>query len=235
MAGGSTRFYKEGYSIPKFLIKVEGKSLLEHSVNSLPMDLADGLIFILLKSHEHSFNVSSIIKKSIPHKNIQFVFIDKITRGQAETVYLSKNLVEYDEEIAIYNIDTKFESKSLSKILSSETEKKDGIIGAFNSPGQENHWSFAEIGPSGIIQRTSEKEKISDYALTGFYHFSRSRSFFDVCEKWINQQTLINGELYIAPMYNDLIFKGQEFVIDLVDEFFPLGTPKEVEKYKNEL
>ena len=36
MAGESSRFFKAGFKIPKYLIEVKGKTLLEHSVNSLP-------------------------------------------------------------------------------------------------------------------------------------------------------------------------------------------------------
>tara|TARA_Y100000591_G_C21849860_1_gene711006 strand:+ start:1423 stop:2130 length:708 start_codon:yes stop_codon:yes gene_type:complete len=233
MAGKSSRFFSEGYSIPKFLIKINGLTLLEHSVFSLPLDLADGLIFIILKEHEEKYSISEFISKTIPYTNVQFVFIDHVTRGQAETVFKAIDYVDANEDIVIYNIDTKFKSRSLVEKLKSLDNEIDGVIGAFHSPGSDSHWSFAEVAESGVVLKTAEKQKISDHALTGLYHFSKSKLFFETCEKWINKQSLINGEFYIAPMYNDLISSGKRIIIDIVDDFFPLGTPDEVNNFKN--
>ena len=177
MAGKSSRFMSRGYEIPKFLINVKGSSLLQHSVESLPLEVADGLIFILLKEHEFLYDVSSFIKKNIFHPNIDFIFLEKTTDGQAETVFMAKKLLKNGEEIAVFNIDTKFESKTLKNVLIDKNKKKDGILGAFKSPNEEDHWSFAKIGSNGLVLQTAEKEKISDYALTGFYHFSNSKLF----------------------------------------------------------
>ena len=116
MAGKSSRFFSEGYSIPKFLIKINGLTLLEHSVFSLPLDLADGLIFIILREHEQNYSISDYISKTIPHSKIQFIFIDHVTRGQAETVFKAIDYVDPNEDIVIYNIDTKLYKNNSNRI-----------------------------------------------------------------------------------------------------------------------
>ena len=95
MAGRGSRFVKEGYKLPKFMIEVKGKTLFEYSMDSLPIDIADKIVFICLKEHE-KFNVSEFIRNKVDHHNIKIISIDEVTRGQAETVYLSRNFVKDD-------------------------------------------------------------------------------------------------------------------------------------------
>ena len=81
MAGESSRFFKAGFKIPKYLIEVKGKTLLEHSVNSLPDDLEDEIIFIVLKEHNKCYKTDEIIKRTFQQRNIRVLTIERQTRG----------------------------------------------------------------------------------------------------------------------------------------------------------
>ena len=63
MAGRGQRFIDDGYKIPKYLIKVKNKTLLQWSIDSLPLDLATKILFIILQEHEDEYNISSFIRK----------------------------------------------------------------------------------------------------------------------------------------------------------------------------
>jgi dTDP-glucose pyrophosphorylase len=232
MAGRGSRFAKEGYTLPKYMIRVKGKTLFEYSMMSLPLNIADKLIFICLEEHD-KFEVDKFIRCNINHKNIEIIKINKVTKGQAETVFLARHLVDYNDEILIYNIDTAFYSKKLSDILQQKSNAKDGVLGAFISKSKDDKWSFASLDENGIVAKTTEKEKISDYALTGLYHFRRASDFFNTAEKWIESDKQVRNEFYIAPMYNDLIKDGRRYVLDIVDDFIPLGTPQEVRDFES--
>lgn len=229
MAGRGSRFINAGYTQPKYMIEVKGKTLFEYSLNSLPLDICDEIIFICLKEHKN-FNVESFIYSKISHKNIKIHFLDKVTKGQAQTVYSIKGFIDDDEEIVIYNIDTYFESNKLRSLLLSK-DKEDGILGAFIDESDDNKWSFASLDLKDNVIRTTEKEKISNYALTGLYHFSKSKDFFVTAKNWIENNITVRDEFYVAPMYNDLIKQDKKFIIDIVDKFIPLGTPQEVENF----
>ncbi len=230
MAGRGSRFIKEGFSEPKYMVKVKGKTLFEYSINSLPLDLADKLVFICLKDHE-VFNVSKLINDKANHSNIEIILLDEVTRGQAETVYLTRDRIGNTDELLIYNIDTCFKSSSIRNLLLDNKQKKDGILGAFIDKSNDDKWSFAKIDKGGGVVKTTEKEKISNYALTGLYHFSESIDFFEIAKEWIEEEKTVQNEFYIAPMYNDLIKRGKKYVIDVVDTFVPLGTPEEVKSF----
>ena len=233
MAGMGSRFKNEGYSIPKYMIKIKGKTLFERSMKGLPLNIAEKIVFICLESH-NKFEVDKFIKNHISHKNIKILKINETTRGQAETVFKAEHLIDDEDEMLIYNIDTEFYSKDLSDILKNRSSDIDGILGAFINKSKDNKWSFASINENGIVIKTTEKEKISDYALTGLYHFRKANIFFKIAKKWIEEDKKVEGEFYIAPMYNDLIEVGGKFILNMVDSFIPLGTPQEVIRFEQE-
>ena len=234
MAGKGSRFVKKGFKIPKYMIKTKGKTLFEYSLESLPLEIADKVIFICLKKHEE-YNVSSFIKEKVNHLNIEIIMINEETRGQAETVYKCRSHFQKNDDLVIYNIDTAFHSNNLKNILLNNDLKKDGVIGTFIDKSNDDKWSFASIDNNYNIIKTTEKEKISNFALTGFYHFSRAHDFFETADNWIKNNKTVKNEFYIAPMYNDLIKNGNKYVLDIVDKFIPLGTPEEIKDFESNM
>lgn len=231
MAGEGSRFKKDGFKIPKYMVKSKQKTLFEHSIESLPIELADKLIFVCLKEHE-KFLVSSFIKDRVVHNNIHIVLLNEVTKGQAETVYMAKQFINENDELLIYNIDTFFHSNRLREILLDNNIKKDGLLGAFIDKTKDEKWSFAKINKNKYVVQTAEKKKISDFALTGMYHFTRAGDFLNTAKTWIENGVMVKNEYYIAPMYNDLIKQGKQYVLDIADEFIPLGTPKDVKNFE---
>ena len=237
MAGKGQRFKDEGVIKPKFLVKTKGRTLLEWSLESLPLDIARKVIFICLREHEEKYNVKNAIQKIIEEKfsklNYEIMFLDKTTKGQVETVLHAKQHINNDASLVIYNIDTNFFSTRLkSKLLTIKNTNIDGLLGAFNS--NDKKLSFIELGPDEFIKRTKEKEPISNIASTGLYTFSRGKDFVEAAEYMLSNNLSVNGEYYVSELYNILIKKGKKFVIDLADNFTPLGTPDDIKKFEQE-
>ena len=227
MAGEGRRFREAGYELPKMLIQAKGKTLLEWSIDSLPLNLCSRLIFVAQQKHEDehqlSEKINAIYRNRVP--SLQFQFIDKLTRGQSETACLAKHLVDHSQPLLIFNIDTQFYSSTLEKNLL----RKDvhGVLGAFYST--EARFSFAALGEDGFVTKTAEKEVISSNALTGLYHFTHPEDFFDAAEFAFSNNETTKGEFYIAPLYNHLIKKGRRLIVDVADEVNILGTPEELD------
>ncbi len=231
MAGKGSRFKKAGYKTAKPLIKVHDKTLLQLSVNSLPIDLATKIIFVALEKQEKELNISKKVYqwyKKFTDK-IEFVYISKYTQGQAETVLKAHSKINPDEPLLIFNIDTCFQSKSLVDNL--KKNNIDGVIGSFQST--KKRYSFAQTNAKGFVKRLTEKEPISNKALTGLYHFKKAADFFSTGSKHIQKDKKTKGEFYIAPMYNDLIKKGKKFILDTADKCNILGTPEELENFQS--
>ena len=178
MAGEGRRFREAGFTVPKMLIEAKGKTLLEWSIDSLPLKICSRLIFVGLQQHDEEFQLSEKITTLYSHrvKSLHFKFINTLTRGQSETAYLAKELVDLSKPLAIFNIDTQFSSSTLEKNLLNK--EIDGVLGAFFST--EPRFSFASLDEKGFVTETAEKVVISSNALTGLYHFTNSIDFFEI-------------------------------------------------------
>ena len=233
MAGKGQRFKDEGILEPKFLIETKGRTLFEWSLEGLPLDIASKIIFICLDKHEKKYDVKNFIKKNMgkkfPSLSYEIILLDKTTDGQVETVLYAKEHINNDSTLVIYNIDTYFLSSRLkSKLLTIKNTAIDGLLGAFNS--NDSKLSFIELD-SEFVKRTKEKEPISDIASTGLYVFSYGKDFVDAAEFMLSNSLNTNNEYYVSELYNILIKRGKKFVIDLAEDFSPLGTPDDIKKF----
>lgn len=225
MAGAGSRFTEAGYSDPKPLLQARGKTLLEWSVDSLPLELSTNLIFVGLRKDQRL--LERLIKARYSDYGPQFVWLDEGTRGQSETVLAATQRMDYQAPLLIFNIDTTFRSKTLAKSLS--LPGYDGVIGCFSASAPR--FSYAKTDLDGVVVEVREKEVISPHALTGLYHFARARDFLRVAQDAVDADEREKGEFYVAPLYNRLIDEGQRYILDEVDYMSVLGTPAEYEKF----
>jgi len=228
MAGHGQRFIEAGYALPKFLLEARGKTLLEWSVDSLPLELAHLTVFVMLREHEAAHQMEARIRKLYGQRTpLAFVFIDEVTRGQAETIVRASSLINPELPLLIFNIDTMFNSSTLKDNLL--RDDVDGVLGCFYS--KEPRFSFAAINDAGFVMRVTEKEPISENALTGLYHFHRAADFLEIADVAISNNQLTKGEFYVAPLYNDLLARGARLILDHATVHHILGTPQEYAEF----
>jgi NDP-sugar pyrophosphorylase family protein len=227
MAGLGSRFVEAGYQVPKPLLPAHGKTLLEWSVDSLPLELATRLVFVGLKEHREKFDLETVIRSLYQIYNPQFHWLDHSTGGQAETVFLAAPLLDHEAGLLIFNVDTAFRSSVLAELL--QNPRHDGVLGTFVS--EEPRFSFASIDEVGRVIEVREKIVISSHALTGLYYFSSTSAFLDIAKQAIDADEREKGEFYVAPLYNRLIERGDQFVLAPSDAHWILGTPTEYEAF----
>jgi NDP-sugar pyrophosphorylase family protein len=227
LAGAGKRFKDAGFAIPKPLIRARGKTLLEWSVDSLPLHLCSNLIFVLLKAHENEYRITDMIRKRYGGRRIHFAILPRVSRGQAESVWLAKHKIQKQEPLLIFNSDTHFTSSTLERSLG--RNDIDGVLGAF--AGESPRFSFAKTNALGWVTEVAEKKPISANALTGLYHFAKADDYLRVAEASLRENLRVKGEFYVAPLYNPLIREGKKFVLDFCDEHHILGTPDELKAF----
>lgn len=234
MGGEGKRFKNSKFNKPKFMIKTKNKTLLEWAIQSLPLDFAHKIFFIIRKNDEQNFRVKEFIKKimkKFPNTKFKVLLLSKNTRGQAETVLSCKKEINNDRALLIFNNDTYFKSIRLkSRLLSMRNQKIDGILGIFNS--KDPKYSFVEIDNDDKVIRTKEKKVISNFASTGMYIFSKGSDFIKSAEYAIEKNILTKNEFYISELYNILIKEGKKITVDIADEFVALGTPEDIKKFE---
>ena len=231
MAGNGTRFKEAGYKEPKYMIKVNGKTLFEWSMDSL-LDYnkyVEKYIFVVQKAD----NSKQFIEKQCKNYNINNFYIleiEEATDGQATTCMLAMPYCREDIAILVYNIDTYVEPGQMKF----KDIKGDGYIPCFYGIG--NHWSFVKTDEEGKVIEVREKERISNNCTIGAYYFSSSKLYKEIYNKYyFNNKNLEKNEKYIAPLYNYMIQNNMEVRISIIDDkkVHVLGTPEELKNFEN--
>lgn len=229
MAGAGQRFRDAGYEVPKPLIDVRGRPMYSWAVDSLPLGLARRVIFVCLREHLEGRRLEDDIEQRYGHLDPVVVPLDEVTAGQAATVLAAKEHIDSDEPLLIFNADT-FCRSSLAKTLEQLPAEVDGVLGVFRAPGER--WSFARVDAEGRVLETAEKQRISDWASTGLYHFRRGSDFVRHAEAMIGEDDRSGGEFYVIPVYNRMIAEGAHLVLDEAEEVWVLGTPEELAHFE---
>lgn len=231
MGGLGSRFRKAGYTVPKYMIEAKGKTLFEWSMISLEgyADEVNQYIFIAMK--DETVDVEGFIKEQCEKlglENYHVILLDYLTDGQATTATLAEKYWNPDNALLIYNIDTYVEAGKMN----SQELKGDGFIPCFQAEG--DHWSFVRLDDEGKVAEIKEKERISNYCTLGAYYFKTCKLYKDLYDEYYTKtRELVNGEKYVAPLYDYLLSKGGEIYISDIDsaKVHVLGTPEELEAF----
>jgi hypothetical protein len=93
-------------------------------------------------------------------------------------------------------------------------------------------WSFVAVDERGFVTEVAEKVPISDEATVGVYNFARGRDFAEAAREMIAQDLRVNGEFYVAPVYNMLIAQGAKIAIRNIGSeaagMYGLGIPADL-------
>ena len=92
-AGSGQRFKDVGLEIPKALIKINGKTLLERSLYSIDFHANDRLIIITQAKDHVKSNLKKNLEDTYPKLDIIWIEIKSHTSGQLATFFLAKNFL----------------------------------------------------------------------------------------------------------------------------------------------
>jgi NDP-sugar pyrophosphorylase family protein len=224
MAGSGTRFSEKGYSLPKPLIKIFGKPMIEHVIDSLNIDA--NYIFLVQKEHYVKYHLADVLDALSP--GCKIVQVDGVTDGAARTTLLAKDLVDNDTPLVIANSDQviSWDSTEFLSLLQSRD-----VIALFRD--SDPKWSYAEI-KNNLVSRVAEKQVISDNASVGIYGWSKGSDYVKYAEQMIEKDIRTNNEFYICPVYNEAIQDGHQVVPFYVKRMHGVGTPEDMNAYINE-
>lgn len=234
MGGLGSRFRKMGYTVPKYMIEAKGKTLFEWSMLSLEgyREMAARYVFIAMR--DESCDVEAFITgkcEELGFENYHIIILDYLTDGQATTAMLAKEYWSPENGLLIYNIDTYVEPGEMH----GGELKGDGFIPCFQAEG--DHWSFVRLDEEGRVVEIKEKKRISNYCTLGAYYFKTCQLYQELYEEFYSRtQELVNGEKYVAPLYDYLLSKNGEIYISDVppQRVHVLGTPEELQAFLEE-
>ena len=234
MAGLSRRFELAGHSLPKYMLPLWGKYVFDWAVSSF-LENFEGqrFLFITRDIHQTEAFVGARCRE-LGIERYEIVVLSHVTRGQAETVMegLSRSTHAAEDPVTIFNIDTFRPRFTYPDRF--DVSLVDGYLEVFRGSGA--NWSYVREGtarPYGVAE-TAEKREISDLCCTGLYHFRRADLFEQAYAARARRdpRELSESELYVAPLYNELIKAGHDIRYSPVprESVIFCGTPAEYEE-----
>ncbi len=231
MGGLGSRFRKAGYTVPKYMIEAKGRTLFEWSMISLEGYRKAVSRYIFIAMRDDTQDVEGFIAGKCGELGIEeyhVIMLDRLTDGQATTAMKASGYWDREHALLIYNIDTYVEAGAMT----AAELHGDGFIPCFKAEG--DHWSFVRLDEKGRVAEIKEKQRISDHCTLGAYYFRSCALYEELYNEYYNgERELVNGEKYVAPLYDHLLSKGGEIFISDVspDKVHVLGTPEELQEF----
>lgn len=230
MAGRGQRFADVGWKVPKPLIPIDGEPMYSWATRGIPLWPGVSLTFVV-RNDEYLHDLKRDIEKRYEAFAPNIVVANAPTEGQACSVLLAERYISEDAPLLIHNADTFFAS-NLAVLTAKDHNEYDGLITVFRATG--SRWSYAKIEADGTISRVVEKDPISPWGTTGTYLFSRGGDFISAAKEMIVRNERVNGEFYIAPIYNRLIENGARILPDYAKRVGCMGTPEDLAQFHKE-
>jgi len=227
MAGEGRRF--SNYDLPKPLIPINGKPMIQRSIESL--GVKGNYIFVVKKYKNKNYNkkLTDVLTNIVSCSKI--IEIDYTTEGPASTCLLAEKYINNDDPLITANCDQimKWNSNSFVDAINSEC---DGLVVTYDVQTKKN--SYVKLDENNLYAtRFAEKEIISKYSLNGIHYWRKGSYFIESARKMIEKDIRVNNEFYIAPTYNELVSDGKKIKIFHLKnkEHWAVGVPDDLERY----
>lgn len=231
MAGRGQRFASVGYTDPKPLIPVHGHPMIRVVIENLRPAGPHRFIFLCLAEHLERYELADKLAVWAPGCTV--IPVDRVTEGAACTVLLARDLIDGDAPLMIANCDQWIDTDINAYLARLDTDGVDGLIMTMDDGDPK--WSFVGFDDAGRVNRVVEKEPISREATVGIYNFRHGRDFVAGADAMIAADQRVNGEFYVAPVYNEMIAGGATIVchsIGAVDAgMYGIGVPADLERF----
>lgn len=228
MGGAGSRFYKNGYMLPKPLIEIQGKPFLYWATMSIMkfVDVED-LTFVVLKQHIDEFHIDKVIKENFRKAHIEV--LEKILPGPVFTSLRGVERIKDEAPIIFNDCDHMFKCSSVNSVLNSGQIDFDGGLLTFES--SEPQFSYVVYDDKQDIIGTIEKKVVSNHAICGAYMFKNANLFRSVADKYTKDCPY--NECFMSGMYSIMCERGMKVKDFLLDFHVEFGTPEEYEKAKD--
>lgn len=215
VAGIGSRLRPHTHTQPKSLIPVAGKPILAHIVDELIHQGITDLIFIIGYMGD---KIEKYVTSTYPEVNSQFV-IQTSGKGTAHALWLTKEMVQPDEEMLIVFGDTIFKA-NLKDVLGSEYT----TLGV-KKVEDPREFGVAELDDDGFIVKLVEKPRIpkSNLALVGVYKIKHAGKLFDAIQYVLENNIKTLDEYNLTDVLMHMIKSGEPMNTFKVENWFDCG------------
>lgn len=240
MSGTGERFRKAGYSIPKPLLKISGKTMVQHVIEMYP-GISD-VLFIVNKNDFENETLSLESHLRIIAPDCQIAIIDQHKFGPAWAInealeYVNKTtpvIVNYCDFSCIWNF-SEFKKQLESGI--------DGLIATYSGfhPHmiRSSKYAYLQMNSDGFLSDIQEKQSFTPFpedepASSGTYGFKNGKILLDAIRMQIALNHSYNSEYYMSLTYKNMIKEGFKIRNFEIEKFLQWGTPEDFEDFKSQ-
>ena len=237
MSGYGERFKRAGYTIPKPLITVEGKPMIQHVASLFGKEPT--LDFICNERHLLSadFDMERKLLK-IPGA-VAIHPIPEHKLGPVHAVLEVCDKLDPDEEVIVNYSDFNCLWSFEEFLADVTTRDLDGSVPAYrgfhpHSDGKTNYAYLREEDAELLEIREKQPfttEKTEEFASTGTYYFKSAGLMRTYFEKVISEGISVQGEYYASSAFDLMARDGMRVGVFEVSHFMQWGTPEDLEEF----
>lgn len=219
-----------GFNKPFPLYPVADKPLLQWVLSNLR--IVGRVLFLLRRDHDQQFRITEELSNLMP--GAEFIFVDEPTDGAACTCLLAKARIDNDLPLVIAGPDQFLEWDVNAFMYNMQTDGVAGGACTFAVADNDEHrdgYSYVTHDEHGFIQRVAEKEQISATGLAGVYYWKHGRDFVSGAEAMIAAGKRVQGQYFIAPVFNEGIAQGKAYKTFAAHRCYKLRSPADVDAF----
>lgn len=217
---GGAGVRNSSYSLPKPLNYINGKHLIEYTIESIKSDI----IYIIYNIALDEYNFKQIVINKFKHKIFHFASIAYLTRGAVETAYVGINKFDLSDDNILF-----IDNDNYSFMPVFDKYDTNFICYGINTDEKKTNYSFILIDENTKnVTQIEEKNKISNNYCCGLYGFVNKTMFNNLSEILITKNLKTKNEFYFSYLYKLIIYDKQYISPIYISETLHLGSYKEI-------
>lgn len=239
MSGVGERFRQAGYRVPKPLIEIDGKPIVQYVAEMFPGET--DFIFVCNREHLADPNLSmrQTLDRICPRAKVVAIAPHKL--GPVHTVLQAIDAVDPLQPTIVNYCDFTCDWDYGDFRKQVNASGCDGAIPCYRGFHPHTVWSsyYAYVRESGLrALDVQEKQPFTpnpreEFASSGTYYFRTGalmRQYFEQC---VAEKLMVGNEYYVSMTYQPMIADGRSVLVYELRHFMQWGTPADLEEYQS--
>ncbi|MBN2149646.1 MAG: NTP transferase domain-containing protein [Anaerolineales bacterium] len=221
MAGFGTRLRPHTWSRPKQLIRMAGKTVLDHVLDSFSTLPNHDIEYIFIVGYLGE-KIEEHMQKAHPGLKVKYVEQEEM-RGQSHAIWLARE--HLNGPMLMVFADTLVETD-----LSFLSQESAGAVAWVKPVPDPRRFGVAAVGKDGYVTRLFEKpdDDSNNLAVVGFYYFQDSKALIEAIEEQFRLKKALNKEYFLADAVNIMLERGLKMRTQQVETWLDAGTIEDV-------
>jgi NDP-sugar pyrophosphorylase family protein len=238
MSGYGERFRAAGYTVPKPLIEVEGKPIIQHVVEMFSNE--DDFIFICNENHLSSpkYRMQAILESISPSGRIVSIKPHKL--GPVYAVMQALDVINLQKETIVNYCDFTCYWDYIHFKDFAKGKDAHGIIPSYRGFHPHTLWSnyYAYIKEDNYrASNIQEKQPFTnkpreEFASSGTYYFKTGALMQEYFQRCIDEGLLVGDEYYVSMAYKPMMQDNLKIYVYELQHFMQWGTPGDLNEYR---